>query len=166
MSLKLVRSAPSGDTICVSVGFIGRIDARPRQSHSVPHWYSNHLRLRPAVESISMYSSVFIPLAPLSRKRYAASVTGGIVVSLSDQKDTITSLSWRGDGALLASGSEDWQIIIWSAVYAFPAATISPKPRLRCRESGFHARWPPGERGPQDPLLQQRWHAQGRECRL
>jgi WD40 repeat protein len=49
-------------------------------------------------------------------------------VSVSDHKDAITSLSRRGDGALLASGSEDGQIIIWSAVDGFPAATISPKP--------------------------------------
>src|ERR1700682_1576778 len=78
-----------------------------------------------------MYSRGFIRLALLSRKRYAAwdygprvqsrwtahgtgdrtggihlweSAPGGIVVSLSDHKDAITSLSWRGDGALLASG--------------------------------------------------------------
>jgi WD40 repeat protein len=50
------------------------------------------------------------------------------MVSLSDHKDAITSLSWRGDGALLASGREDGQIIIWSAIDGFPTSTISPKP--------------------------------------
>jgi WD40 repeat protein len=77
---------------------------------------------------VSACTAGFDPFGPLSRKRYAASATGGIVVSLSDHKDAITSLRWCGDGALLASGSEDGQIIIWSAVDGFLVATISPKP--------------------------------------
>ena len=44
---------------------------------------------------------------------------------LAEHKDSITSLSWRGDSKLLASGSEDGQIIVWNVADGFPLSTIS-----------------------------------------
>jgi len=45
---------------------------------------------------------------------------------------SVTSLSWRGDSQLLASASEDGQIVIWNVGDGFPVATIAkahqPKP--------------------------------------
>jgi len=38
---------------------------------------------------------------------------------------SITSLSWRGDGLLLASGSEDGQLIVWNVMDGFPMATVA-----------------------------------------
>ena len=53
------------------------------------------------------------------------SARGGNAGALSDHKDSITSLSWRCDGKLLASASEDGQIIVWNVADGFPLTTIS-----------------------------------------
>ncbi len=53
------------------------------------------------------------------------SARGGNAGTLAEHKDSITSLSWRGDGKLLASGSEDGQIVVWNVADGFPLATMS-----------------------------------------
>jgi len=45
------------------------------------------------------------------------------------------SLSWRGDNKLLASGSEDAQIIVWNWPDGFPLATMSKAQRPRPRRT-------------------------------
>jgi WD40 repeat protein len=45
--------------------------------------------------------------------------------ALEEHKGSITALSWRGDSRLLASGSEDGQIVIWNVEDGFPMATIA-----------------------------------------
>ena len=48
------------------------------------------------------------------------SATGSVLGTLAEHKDAITSLSWRGDGQLLVSASEeDGQIIIWNVTDGF-----------------------------------------------
>jgi WD40 repeat protein len=53
------------------------------------------------------------------------SARGGNAGALAEHKDSITSLSWRGDSKLLASGSEDGQIVVWNVADGFPLATMS-----------------------------------------
>jgi WD40 repeat protein len=51
--------------------------------------------------------------------------TGGIVFTLGDHKDAVTSLSWRADSQMLASAGEDGKVILWYAEDGFPTRSIN-----------------------------------------
>ena len=51
------------------------------------------------------------------------SQTGGIIVSLAEHKDSVTTLAWRSDSRVLASGGEDGELVLWNAQDGFPIAT-------------------------------------------
>jgi WD40 repeat protein len=65
------------------------------------------------------------------------------VGSLAEHKDAITSLSWRGDSQLLASASEDGNLVIWNVNDGFPIATVS-KPHTRKAAPGQYGAIPGG----------------------
>jgi WD40 repeat protein len=70
------------------------------------------------------------------------------VGTLAEHKDAITSLSWRGDSQLLASGSEDGNLIVWNVSDGFPISTIS-KPHTRKAGPGQYGVIPGGVLGVQ-----------------
>jgi WD40 repeat protein len=61
--------------------------------------------------------------------------TGGIVLSLSEHKDSVGALSWRSDSEMLATGGEDGKLILWDAQAGWPSVTLgaphTPRPATR-----------------------------------
>jgi WD40 repeat protein len=71
------------------------------------------------------------------------SKTGSILVSLAEHKDSVTTLTWRQDSRVLASGGEDGELVLWDAQDGFPIF-VDTKTHITKPMGTAYGKLPPG----------------------